>query len=563
MAHHRRQVLLIVLACLLAPLSVLAVWSSNTVSNTDRYVETVAPLANDPDVQAAVTDAVTRQVFTYVDVSALTLQLLDRLQGQGLPPRLAQQLQALAPPISNGGGGVRPRPGREDRGQPGVRHRLDEANRVAHQQMVNVLSGQQGGAVSAKNGQVSINLGPFVDKVKERLVAHGFSVAANIPAVNTSFTVFQSQDVTKAQGAYRLLNTLGTWLPILALVLLAIGVYVAKSHRRALLAAALGVAGGMLLLGVILAVVRPLYLDSVPPQVPHDAAATIYDTLLRFLRVSLRAVLVAALVVAAAAFLTGGTVTAVRTREGLATASAGCGGERSRPGCAPAAWAPGCTGTRRLLRVLVVVAAALALTFWTSPTAGVVLLLAVLALRLPGRGGVPRAAPGPHRRRRRAAAGKPRLTRRTDRRRSPVGAGRPRRPGSSSGWSGGCQGRGHRADGEQVHAVVGQRLQHLGQPTAGQSEEEHTAPPRHRRPRRRTTPPAGTAPAGRGSRSRRGRGPRRTSDTSRPRADSRDTTVGQQVRRQAGRGQDGACLATPIRACPSAASTAWAAVPAP
>ena len=39
---------------------------------------------------------------------------------------------------------------------------------------------------------------------------------------------------------------------------------------------------------------------------PHDAAATIYDTLLRFLRVSLRAVLVAGLVVAAAAFLTGG-----------------------------------------------------------------------------------------------------------------------------------------------------------------------------------------------------------------------------------------------------------------
>ena len=193
----------------------------------------------------------------------------------------------------------------------------DEANRAAHQQMVNVLSGQQGGAVTAKNGQVSINLGPFVDKVKQRLVADGFSVAANIPTVNTSFTVFESQGVTRAQGAYRLLNTLGTWLPILALVLLAIGVYVAKSHRRALLAAGLGVAGGMLLLGVTLAVVRPLYLNAVPPQVPHDAAATIYDTLLRFLRVSLRAVLVAGLVVAAAAFLTGGSVTAVRTRQGL------------------------------------------------------------------------------------------------------------------------------------------------------------------------------------------------------------------------------------------------------
>ena len=154
--------LLIVLACLLAPLSVLAVWSSNTISNTDRYVETVAPLAHDPDVQAAVTDAVTRQVFTYVDVSALTLQLLDRLQGQGLPPRLAQQLQALAPPISNGVEGFVHDQVAKIVASPAFATAWDEANRAAHQQMVNVLSGQQSGAVTAKNGQVSINLGPFV-----------------------------------------------------------------------------------------------------------------------------------------------------------------------------------------------------------------------------------------------------------------------------------------------------------------------------------------------------------------------------------------------------------------
>jgi hypothetical protein len=371
---------LITLACLLAPLSVLAVWSSTTVSNTDRYVATVAPLANDPDVQAAVTDAVTKQVFTYVDVSALTIQLLDRLQGQGLPPRLADQLQALAPPISNGVQGFVHEQVAKVVASPAFATAWTEANRVAHQQMVNVLSGQQGGAVSAKNGAVTVNLGPFVQQVKERLVAQGFTVAANIPAVNTSFTVFQSQDVTKAQGAYRLLNTLGTWLPILALVLLAIGVYVAKSHRRALLAGALGVAGGMLLLGVVLAVVRPLYLGSVPPEVPHDAAATIYDTLVRFLRVSLRAVLAAALVVAAAAFLTGGTVTAVRTREGLSHGIGWLRGGAESAGLRTGRVGSWVYGHKRLLRILVVVAAALALTFWPSPTAGVVLLLAVLAL---------------------------------------------------------------------------------------------------------------------------------------------------------------------------------------
>jgi len=43
--------LLIVLGCVLAPLSVVAVWTRNQVTNTDRYVATVAPLASDPVIK--------------------------------------------------------------------------------------------------------------------------------------------------------------------------------------------------------------------------------------------------------------------------------------------------------------------------------------------------------------------------------------------------------------------------------------------------------------------------------------------------------------------------------
>ncbi|HEX3200650.1 MAG TPA: hypothetical protein VHW42_01765, partial [Actinomycetes bacterium] len=60
--------LLIVVACVLAPLSVVAVWTRNQVTNTDRYVATVSPLASDPAVQAAIADQITAQVFTYIDI---------------------------------------------------------------------------------------------------------------------------------------------------------------------------------------------------------------------------------------------------------------------------------------------------------------------------------------------------------------------------------------------------------------------------------------------------------------------------------------------------------------
>ena len=374
--------LLIVLGSLLAPLSVLAVWSSNVVSDTGQYVATVSPLAKDPDVQAAVTDAVTRQVFTYVDVGALTTQLVDALQARGVPPQVADRLKALETPITSGVQGFVHDKVAEIVASPAFAKAWDEANRAAHQQMVNVLSGKQGGAVSSKNGAVTINLGPFVSQVKDRLVAQGFTVASNIPAVNASFTVFQSKGVTKAQGLYSLLNTLGVWLPVIALVLLLIGIYVAGNHRRAVLASGLGVAGGMLLLGVALAVLRPLYLDAVPSTLPHDAAASIFDTVVRFLRSSLRAVLVAALVIAAAAFMTGGSVTAVSTRRGLVHGIGWLRGGAESAGLSTGAFGAWVWAHKRALRIGVVAAGAVALVFWTQPTVGVVVLLAVLVLLL-------------------------------------------------------------------------------------------------------------------------------------------------------------------------------------
>ena len=126
---------------------------------------------------------------------------------------------------------------------------------------------------------MSLNLSAFIQTVKQRLVESGFTLAARIPEVNASFVLFQSADITRARNGFNLLNTLGIWLPIITLVLLVIGVYVAKDHRRALIGAGLGIAVGMVVLALGLTVFRAIYLDAVPAAVlPHDAAAVLYDT---------------------------------------------------------------------------------------------------------------------------------------------------------------------------------------------------------------------------------------------------------------------------------------------
>jgi hypothetical protein len=378
--------LLIVVGCVLAPLSAVAVWTRNQVTDTERYIATVSPLASDPAIQAAVADQITAKVFSYIDIQGLTTQALDALAERGLPPRLADQLQAFAVPIANG---VRS----FTRDQVGKVVQSDafadawiQANRVAHDALVKALTGEGGGAVTVENDTVSVNLAPFIETVKQRLVDGGFTVAARVPAVDASFVLFQSDDIPRARTAFNLLNTLGVWLPVVALVLLGIGVYVARDHRRALVAAALGVAAGMVLLALGLAVFRSVYLDAVPATVlPHDAAAVAYDTIVRFLRAGLRTVLVLALVVAAGAFLSGQSVTAVRTRQGVAGAIGWLAGGAERAGLRTGPVGTWVDANKRALRVAAVAVAALALVFWGRPTGKVVLgltlaLLAALAV---------------------------------------------------------------------------------------------------------------------------------------------------------------------------------------
>jgi hypothetical protein len=373
--------LLIVVACLLAPLSVAAVWTRNQVTNTDRYVATVSPLARDPAIQAAIADQITTQVFNYIDIKGLTTQAVDALAAQGLRPQVASQLQAFAVPIANGVQSFT----REQVGRVVASDAFADAwvqaNRVAHAELVKALTGEGGGAVTVENDTVSVNLAAFVQVVKDQLVASGFTLAERIPEVNASFVLFQSADITRVRSAFNLLNTLGIWLPIIVLLLVAVGVYVAKDHRRALVGAGVGIAVAMVVLALGLAVFRSIYLDAVPAQVlPHDAAAVAYDTIVRFLRLGLRTVLVLALVIAAGAFLTGQSATAVRTRQGITRAIGWLQGTAEHAGLRTGPVGTWVEANKRALRIGAVALAALMLVFWDRPTGKVVLGLTLALL---------------------------------------------------------------------------------------------------------------------------------------------------------------------------------------
>src|SRR6185437_10863400 len=55
---------LVVLASLLIPISVISVWAIRTVTNTDQYVATMAPLATNPVIVTHLADKATDELFS-------------------------------------------------------------------------------------------------------------------------------------------------------------------------------------------------------------------------------------------------------------------------------------------------------------------------------------------------------------------------------------------------------------------------------------------------------------------------------------------------------------------
>ncbi len=313
--------LLVVIAALCAPAAVVARWARDEVSDTDRYVSTVAPLASDPAIQSAIINRITTEIFTRVDVQAVTNQAADALAAQGLPV-VSTTLRALAAPIESSLQSFVKTQVTKIVESPAFANAWVAANRTAHEQLVAVLTGKDTENVTITDDAVKVNLAPLIATVKQQLVAQGFSLASQIPTVNASFTIFQSQDITKAQRAFSALDKAATWLPILALVALAGAVFLVRNRLRMLMIGFLAVAASMLLLGAALNIFREVYLNALPASTSASAAGVLYDTLTHNMRLSLRAVLVVSLAVAIGAWLGGGSSAAAATRRGITRAAA-------------------------------------------------------------------------------------------------------------------------------------------------------------------------------------------------------------------------------------------------
>ena len=94
-------VLLIIAGCVLAPISVVAVWTANQVSDTSSYVANVTPLIKDPAIQNALTNKLTSEIITKIDVKGRTDQAAAELSQKGFT-RIGGLLKGVSGSLASG-----------------------------------------------------------------------------------------------------------------------------------------------------------------------------------------------------------------------------------------------------------------------------------------------------------------------------------------------------------------------------------------------------------------------------------------------------------------------------
>ena len=285
--------ILVALSLLVVLAAVHAAWLQTTISDEDRFVATFAPLPQEPTVAAALSQRLATELIIATDVAGVV--------EQSLPPNL----EFLAVPVTEGLRNLTADVAAEVIGSDVFAGIWRQALRLSHNAASLVLS---------TDGRVAIDLDEAAAEVVTGLEARGVTLLSGFDVDLPEIVVFENDQLQSAAGAVRVIDTMGWFLPLLALVLIAAAIWVAPDRRRATAAIGFGSAIAILVMLVAVRLVRGGTVSGIDDETQRAAAETIWDTTLRFYRQGMWSLLILGLVIGLAAWVMGASPRALRTR---------------------------------------------------------------------------------------------------------------------------------------------------------------------------------------------------------------------------------------------------------
>jgi len=272
-------VIALILGLGLLPLGTVTYWGNRTVTDSERYIETMGPLAYSEEVQDSISVFLTDKIEEQVDPEALVNQVFAGLIEEY--PSLKALVPIVAGAIDSLIAQVVDRLVRSDQ----FKQLWDVANVAAQKSIMAILEGNDDGPVQLQGDEVVLDISSLIDQVKAGLVERGFSAAANIsvPEAERQIVLLEAPQLAQIRTIYSFTSPIAAgliWVAILLLVLAAV-----LSRRRPRMVAWIGggAAVGGLVLVIGLGIGQSVFVDTLANTPFAKASQVFYDQLLKFL----------------------------------------------------------------------------------------------------------------------------------------------------------------------------------------------------------------------------------------------------------------------------------------
>jgi len=305
--------LLFIIAAVLTPIAAVGHWGHRTVTDATQYIETVGPLVDSPEIQAAISDVVTQAIVKQVDTKAL---VGDALGGLFKDSPLAAELAA---PLAAGVNGLIGELVKKFVASDAFRDIWIETNKLAQASLISLLEGKDNGPIQLRGNEVVLDVSGLLNAVKSQVVANGLTLAEGIqiPQSDTAIVLFESPILGQIQLLYQLSSPILAWFPLIIAVIF--GLAIALSRNRPRTALSTGVAL-IALSGVSLWLMdyaQARLVADISGTVLEGALTSFWTTFFAYLLKGLWAMVLLGVVVALAGWFAGRSRPATAVREAV------------------------------------------------------------------------------------------------------------------------------------------------------------------------------------------------------------------------------------------------------
>ena len=273
----------LILAVVLTPAAIVTNWATSEVTNTQRFVSTLSPLAKNPAVQETIITEVTGIIEKQVDIKEVTTSLFEGLgNALDLPDAAKKALGLLAAPAASGIETMVQTLVSDVVKSDAFAQAWDKTLTLTQEQTVALLSGNPDSVIKlANDGTLTLPLKPIIVEIKKELVSQGVGFASAIPEVNTDITLGKVPELALARIIYQVGVGVGTWLPWIVAALFVVGIAAARRRTSALAATGSVMLGLMALLAFLFTTGRIVATTVIDPSYSPIVGA-VYDALVSF-----------------------------------------------------------------------------------------------------------------------------------------------------------------------------------------------------------------------------------------------------------------------------------------